>query len=187
MGASDPGFEIGFAKPSLENAILFGRYAEAIAARLRVQYSPSAGYRIAVEAHDKDVKGRRWEINVERGLFAGAQVTVKPAVALPHRAMVDVSWHNRLSQILLKAFAILSIPIFAVIFLALAFGTRLGFALILTLILFFIWALICSIVVLAIARICSAIFGNEFDYARRSTMATEIKAIALPAQTGSAS
>ena len=187
MGTSDPGFETGFPKPSLENGVLFGRYVESIAARLRLQYGSSAGYRIAVEAHDKDVKARRWEINVERGLFAGAQVTVKPATAMPHRAMVDVSTHSRLAQILLKTFAILSIPIFILIFLVLAFSTRIGFALIVTVILFFIWALILSVVVLTIAKICAAIFGNEFDYARRSTMATEIKAIALPAQTGSAS
>jgi hypothetical protein len=36
MSASDPGFETGFRKPSLDNPILFGRYADAIAARLRV-------------------------------------------------------------------------------------------------------------------------------------------------------
>lgn len=187
MSASDPGFETGFAKPSLENPMLFGQYADAIAARLRLQYAPSAGYRIALEKHDKDAKKRHWDINVHRGLFDGAQITVKPASAMPHRAMVEVGWHSRLVDILLKGFVILSLPIFAVIFLALVFSTRIGFAVILTAILFFIWAVIGSVLVLILARLCSKIFGGEFDYNRRSSMAEDIKNVALPRQAASGS
>jgi hypothetical protein len=185
MGASDPGFETGFPKPSLDNPVLFAKYADAIAGRLRLQYGASAGYRIAVEKHEKDPKKRHWDINVHRGLFDGTQVTIKPASAMPHRAMVEVCWHSRLVDILLKGFVILSLPIFVVIFLALAFSTRLGFAVILTAILFFIWAAIGAILVLIFAKLCSKIFGNQFDYNRRAMMAQEIKGIPLPAQPDS--
>jgi hypothetical protein len=180
MGASDPGFETGFPKPSLDNPILFGQYADAIAACLRLQYGPSAGYRIAIERHDKDPKKRRWEINVHRGLFDGAQITIKPTTAMPHRAMVEVGWHSRMVDILLKGFVILSLPIFAVIFLALVFSTRIGFAVILTAMLFFIWAAIGAVLILIFAKICAKIAGSQFDYNRRATMAQEIKGFPLP-------
>ena len=183
MGVSDPGFETGFPKASLENPVLFGLYAESIAARLRQQYSPLGGYRVAVEKHEKDPKRRRWEVNVYRGLFAGAQITIKPAAQLPHRAMVDVSWHTRLFEILVKAFAVLSLPIFILLFLAFALKTRFGFALVLTAVIGFVWALAGSIVMLILAKACSALFGNEFDYQRRSAIAQEVRAVALPAQT----
>lgn len=183
MGTSDPGFETGFEKPSLDNPVLFARYAESIAARLRQQYSPVGGYRVAVEKHEKDPKRRRWEVNVYRGLFAGAQITIKPAAQMPHRAMVEVSWHTRLFEILVKAFAILSLPIFIVLFLAFLLKTRVGFALVLTAVLGFIWALAGAIVMITIAKLCSAMFGNEFDYRRRSTIAQDVRAVPLPAQT----
>jgi hypothetical protein len=182
---SDPSFETGFPKPSLDNPMLFGQYADAIAARLRLQYSPSAGYRIAVEKQEKDPKKRRWDINVHRGWFAGAQVNIKPVSGAPHRANVEVCWHTRLMEIMAKTFAVLSVPFFILIFLVFAFTTRLGFALILTLILWFVWALLGSIVMVLIARLASAAFGNEFDQNRRSTLAQEIKNIALPQQAAS--
>jgi hypothetical protein len=183
MGSGDPGFETGFEKPSLENPVLFARYADSIAARLRMQYNPSGGYRVAVEKHEKDPKKRRWEVNVYRGLFAGAQVTIKPAAQMPHRAMVEVSWHTRLFEILVKTLAVLSLPIFIVLLLAFALKTRLGFALILTAVIGFAWTLAGGIVILVIAKLCSATFGNEFDYKRRSAMAQEVRAVPLPAHT----
>jgi hypothetical protein len=141
---------------------------------------------VSVEKQEKNPKRRHWDINVYRGLNSGTQVSIKPAAAMPHRAMVEVSWHTRLLDIMMKGFAVLSLPIFILLFLGLAFGTRLGFALILTVIIGFVWALAGVIVMIGVAKVCSAIFGNEFDYGRRSTMATEIKSIALPTQTDSA-
>jgi hypothetical protein len=179
---SDPNFETGFPKPSLDNPILFGKYADAIAARLRLQYSPSAGYRVVIEKEEKNPKKRRWDINVHRGLCAGAQVKIKPLSDTPHRANVEVVWHTRLIDIMAKTFTVLSLPFFILLFLAFAFTTRLGFALILTVILWFAWALLGSIVMVLIAKLCSAAFGNEFDQNRRSTMAQDIKNVPLPQQ-----
>ena len=184
----DPNFETGFAKPSLDNPILFAQYADAVAERLRLQYSPAAGYRIAVEKQEKNPKKRRWDVNVHRGLFAGAQVSIKPLAETPHRAKVEVCWHTRLMEIMAKTFTVLSLPFFIVLFLAFAFATRLGFALILTILLWFAWALAGSIVMVLIGKISSAIFGNEFDENRLATMAQEVKGVALPTQvTGFAS
>jgi len=178
---SDPNFETGFPKPSLDNPVLFGRYADAIAARLRLQYSPSAGYRIVVDKQEKDPKKRRWDVNIHRGLFAGAQVKIKPLSETPHRAKVEVCWHTRLMEVMAKTFTVLSLPFFLLLFILFAFFTRLGFALILTVILWFAWALLGSIVMVLIGKLSSSIFGNEFDHNRRSTMALEIKGVPLPA------
>jgi len=105
------------------------------------------------------------------------------ADALPELAMVEVSWHTRLFEILVKVFAVLSLPIFIVLFLAFALKTRIGFALVLTFVLGFVWALVGAIVMLTIAKLFSAVFGNEFDYQRRSAMAQEVRAVPLPAQS----
>jgi len=183
MTSFDPGFEIGFPKPSLENPVLFGRYADAVAARLRLRYDSAAGYRVIVEKREKEPKKRQWNVNVYGGMFSGACVHIKPIAQTPHRAKIEVRWTSRLRDLLAKGFAILSLPIFALVFLALALQTRLGFALILTIVLWLAWALAGSIVLLSIAWLCAALFGNEFDQQRRSAMAQEVRVVPLPAQT----
>jgi hypothetical protein len=85
-------------------------------------------------------------------------------------------------EIMAKTFTYLSLPFFILVFLALAFSTRLGFALILTVTLWFAWALAGSIFIVIIGKICYAACGNEFDDNRRATMAQEIKGLPLPAQ-----
>lgn len=183
MTSFDPGFEIGFPKPSLENPALFSRYADDVAARLRSRYGPGGGYRVSVEKRETDPKKRRWEVKVFGGLFSGACIYIKPIAVAPHRAKVEVRWNSRLQDVLAKGFAFVSVPIFFLVFLALALKTRLGFALIVTVVLWFVWALAGSVVLLVIARLCAALFGNEFDEQRRSAMAQEVRAVSLPAQT----
>jgi hypothetical protein len=176
----DPNFEIGFAGPSLDNPVLFGRYADSLAAQLRQRYGPTNGYRISVEKEDKDPKKRKWIVNLFGGWFSGAKVTIKPVEATPHRAVVTVAWNSRVLEWLIKGIAVLSLLVFIPTFLIFAMATRLGFALLLTIVMFFIWALIASLIATALARFVALLFGNEFDADRRASLLGEIKSVPLP-------
>src|SRR6516164_3233860 len=109
---ANPQFEIGFAQPSLDNPILFGKYADSLAARLRQRYGQSAGYRVMVEKRDRDPKKRSWTVNVFGGWFSGAKVEIKPKQGTPHRAVVTVSWDSRLQHLFLKLLALVTLLVF---------------------------------------------------------------------------
>ena len=173
-------FETGFERPSLENPILFSRYADEIAMRLGHLYPERTGYRIKVKKKEDDPKKREWEVELLKGWFTGVQVEIKPIENTPHRVRVKVGWHSRLLGAMLKGFAILTLPPLIVVFIALAFSTRLGFALLLTAAIGIIWAIAGSIVMLVVARIFAAIFGNEFDSSTRIALADKIQQFPLP-------
>ena len=176
----DPSFEIGFPGPSLDNPVLFGRYADSLGAKLRLRYGPSAGYHVAVEKEDRNPKKRRWRVSVLSGWFSGARLTIKPIEETPHRAVITVGWHSRVLDGLIKGVAVLTLLIFIPMFLVFALATRLGFAVLLTLILFFVWAIFASLIATGIARLFSLVFGNEFDAQRRAMLLDEIKSVPLP-------
>lgn len=155
-------FETGFERPSLDNPILFSCYADEIAMRLGYLYPERTGYRIKVEKKEDDPKKREWTVELLKGWFTGAQVSIKPIEKTPHRARVRVTWHSRLLGAMMKGFAIITLPPLIIVFIALVFTTRLGFALLLTAAIGIIWGIAGSIVMLVVARILAAIFGNEF-------------------------
>jgi len=183
MSVTYPGFQVGFPKPSLDNPVLFSQFADKLASRLRLQYSESAGYRIKVEKKEDEPKKRKWTVYLYRGLFSGAEISIEPLADTPHIASVDVGWTSRLYEVLGKSFVVLSLPIFLILFLAFAFATRIGFALILTIVIGFIWLLIGVLILQAIAKMVAKLVGNEFDYNRRLNIARELKLVPLPAQS----
>jgi hypothetical protein len=173
-------FETGFEQPSLDNPILFSRYADEIAMRLGHLYPERTGYRIKVKKKEHDPKKREWNVELFHGWFTGATVEIKPIEKTPHRARVKVRWHSRLLAVMMKGFAILTLPPLIIIFIALAFTTRLGFALVLTAVIGILWGIAGSIVMLLVARIFAAIFGNEFDDSTRIALADKIEQYPLP-------
>jgi hypothetical protein len=173
-------FETGFERPSPENPILFSRYADEIAMRLGHLYPERTGYRIKVEKKEKDPKKREWQVELIKGWFSGAQVEIKPTENTPHRARVRVLWHSRLLGVMAKGFSIISLPPIIIIFVALAFTTRLGFALVLTAVIWGVWGIAGAIVMLLVARVFAAIFGNEFDNNTRIALADKIQQSPLP-------
>jgi hypothetical protein len=173
-------FETGFERPSLDNPPLFSRYADEIATRLGHLYPARTGYRIKVEKKEDDPRKRVWKVELLRGWFSGVEVTIKPIEKNPHRARVRVGWHSRLLGAMAKGFALISLPPLVIIFIALAFTTRLGFALVLTAVIGIIWAILGSIVMLLVARLFAAIFGNEFDKNTRMALADKIQQFPLP-------
>lgn len=180
MASSNPGFQVAFPKPSLENPVLFSRFADTIASHLRQRYASSAGYRVTVDKKEDEPKNRKWTVTLYRGFLSSAEIRIKPIVDTPHIANLEVCWGSRLLDFLMKAFFILSLPGFLIFFLAAALKTRLGFAVILTLIVGFLWLVAAAIVFLAVARLAAAIFGNEFDHNRRDQIARDLKLIPLP-------
>ena len=177
----DSSFEVGFPGPSLDNPVLFGRYADSLAEQLRRRYPSSSGYKISVEKKDKDPKKRKWSVNLLAGWFSGAEITIKPIEATPHRAVVDLTWNSRVLELLAKGVAVIGLLMCIPLLIAAVFVLhRLGFAVILTIIVFFVWALIGSIVATGIARLFAAIFGNEFDAQRQYALLNEIKTVPLP-------
>ena len=180
MADQQASFETGFERPSLDNPILFSRYADEIATRLGHLYPERTGYRIKVDKEEKDPRKRKWTINLLKGWFTGAQVTIKPIEETPHRAKVEVEWHSRLLGAMTTAFALLLVPILIVVFLALAFTTRLGFALILTVIVAIVLSIPVGLGVQLVARTAAAIFGNEFDSRTRIALAEKIEQFPLP-------
>jgi hypothetical protein len=178
---ADSSFEVGFAGPSLDNPVLFGRYADSLAEQLRRRYTSSAGYKISVEKKEKDPKKRKWSVNLLAGWFSGAEITIKPIEATPHRAVVGIAWNSRVLELLIGGVAVTGLLICLPLLVASVFVLhRMGFAVIVTIIVFFVWALIGSIVATGVARLFAALFGNEFDAQRRSTLLNEIKAVPLP-------
>ena len=173
-------FETGFERPSLDNPILFSRYADEIATRLGHLYPERTGYRIKVEKKEEEPRKREWNVELLHGWFTGATVEIKPIEKTPHRARVRVRWHSRLLGAMTKGFVILTVPPLIIIFVALAFTTRLGFALVLTAIIGVLWGIAGSIVMLLVARIFAAIFGNEFDSNTRVALADKIQQFPLP-------
>ncbi len=173
-------FETGFERPSLDNPLLFSRYADDIAMRLGHQYPAQLGYRVNVEKKEKDPRRREWLVDLQRGWFSGARVEIKPLAQKPHRVRVRVSWQSRLMSVMEKSFTYISmVPLF-LLFVALTLATRLGFALILTIVVAIAWAIVGYIVMFAVARICAAIFGNEFTSETRTALATKIEQFPLP-------
>ena len=180
MADQQTSFETGFERPSLDNPVLFSRYADEIAMRLGHLYPKETGYRIKVEKEEKDPRKRKWTIDLLKGWFTGAQVTIKPIEKTPHRVKVEVGWHSRLLGAMTMAFAILLIPILIIVFLALAFTTRLGFALILTVVVAIVLSIPVGLGVQLVARTAAAIFGNEFDSSTRIALAGKIEQFPLP-------
>jgi hypothetical protein len=173
-------FETGFERPSLDNPILFSRYADEIATRLGHLYPERTGYRIKVEKKEDDPRKREWNVEVFHVWFTGATVEIKPIEKTPHRVKVKVRWHSRLLAAMTKGFVILTLPPLIIIFIAFAFKTRLGFALILTAVIGILWGIAGSIVMLLVARIFAAIFGNEFNDSTRIALADKIQQFPLP-------
>jgi hypothetical protein len=133
-----------------------------------------------VEKKEDDPKKRGWTVELLKGWFTGAQVSIKPIEKTPHRARVRVTWHSRLLGAMMKGFAIITLPPLIIVFIALVFTTRLGFALLLTAAIGIIWGIAGSIVMLVVARILAAIFGNEFDDSTRIALADKIQQFPLP-------
>lgn len=180
MVSGSNAFETGFERPSLDNPLLFSRYADEVALRLGHLYPEHAGYRIKVKKEEKDARKRKWEIELRKGWFTGANVVIKPLEPTPHRVWVKVEWHSRLLGALHMAFAALMIPILLVSFLVFAFTTRLGFALLLTFVVMIAFAIPAGLTSQLVARIFASIFGNEFDSATRIALAGKIAQFPLP-------
>jgi hypothetical protein len=180
MASRSNAFETGFERPSLDNPLLFSRYADEIALRLGHLYPEHAGYRIKVSKEEKDARKRKWEVELLKGWFTGAKVVIKPLEPTPHRVWVKVEWYSRLLNAMWIGFAALLIPILIVSFFAFAFMTRLGFALILTLIVMVVFAIPAGLISQLVARTLAAIFGNEFDSAARIALAGKIAQFPLP-------
>jgi hypothetical protein len=173
-------FETGYERPSLDNPLLFSRYADEIAMRLGHEYPAHTGYRIRVEKREKDPRKREWRVDLQRGWFSGARVKIKPLSAKPHRARVKVEWHSRLLEVLERVFAYISIVPLILLFVIFTLATRLGFALILTVVVAVAWGIAGSIVMIIVARLLAAIFGNEFTSETRTALATKIEQFPLP-------
>lgn len=180
MANSATSFETGFEKPSLDNPMLFSRYADEIAARLANLYPVHAGYSVKVKKEEKEPRKRQWQVQLLKGWFTGAEVTIKPVEKTPHRANVKVQWHSRLLGVMINAFVIMLLPVLIVCFLAFAFMTRLGFALILTIVVAIALSIPGSLIIHGLARGVAAIFGDEFDTAARSSLAEKVKGLPLP-------
>lgn len=178
LSVSDPGFETGYEKASADDAVLFSHYADALADCLRQRYRESSGYRATVENEASKITPLSWSVSLYRGWFAGAQVTIKPIGDTPHRVMVQVLEHTKFLQILTKAFACISVVIF--LLLVVAFRGRMLFALLIAIPLGLIWIMAAVVPLLLLAKLGSKIFGNEFDFNRRSEIASELKLVALP-------
>lgn len=173
-------FETGFERPSLDNPVLFSRYADDIALRLKNFYPEHAGYRIKVNKEEKDARKRKWEVELLKGWFTGARVVIKPLEATPHRVWVEVEWSSRLLKAIMTVFAALMIPVLIICFIAFASATRLGFALVLTIVALFVLAIPVVLISQLIARTFANIFGNEFDSAARVSLAGKIAQFPLP-------
>jgi hypothetical protein len=173
-------FETGFERPSLDNPQLFSRYADEIAMRMGHLFPQHQGYCIRVEKKEDEPRKRVWQVELRRGWFTGATVEIKPMEKTPHRARVRVRWHSRLLGAMTTGFAILSVPPLIIIFIAALLKTRVGFALLLTAAVGIIWGIAGSIVMLLVARMLAAIFGNEFDSTRRMALADNIQQFPLP-------
>jgi hypothetical protein len=181
LRVSDPGFETGYDQPSPDDSALFSRYSDLLADCLRQRYRESSGYRVTTEKEESKVVPRSWNVSLCRGWFAGARVTIKPIGDIPHRVMVQVLWHTKFLEALTKAFAIASLAIF--LLLVVAFRGRILFALLIAFTVGLIWLMAGTVVMLLLAKLGSRIFGNEFDFNRRSEIARELKLVALPAPT----
>ena len=180
-------FETGFAQPSLDNPILFGIYADEIAARLRQQYPAHSGYSIGVQKKEGDPKRREWYVDLQRGWSSGVRVRISPLRQTPHRARVRIAWRSKLMDVMEKGFTYISlIPMF-LLFLAFAWKTRLGFALILTIVIGAGWAIVGSIAIMIVARIFAAMAGNEFTSDTCAALANKIEQFPLPQSTSAKS
>jgi fatty acid desaturase len=176
-------FETGFERPSLDNPMLFSRYADEIAMRLGHEFPAHAGYRIQVKKKEEDPRKREWQVEVQRGWFSGARVMIKPIMRTPHRARVKVAWHSRLLGAMEKGFAVISVVPLIILFLAAALKTRLGFALIVTAVIGIAWGIAGAVVMLIVARLFAMIFGDEFNSQTRVALADKIQQYPLPQST----
>jgi len=181
-----PGFEKELPKPFPESFELIGRYAEDIAARLRGQYRASSGYVVAV---DKETNPRlqSWEVKLHRGLFVGARIMIHPSPKMPGRALVDVSWHSRLFDMLPKVLGGAAGVVVILAFIVLMIFTHMIVTVVVTFIVGAV-SLLLSVTVglvlgLVLAKKCWNWFGKEFDKQRLATLAEEIKSIPLPSRS----
>jgi hypothetical protein len=173
-------FETGYEQPTLGSVRLFSRYADDLAVRLQHQYPEHAGYQIKVEKREDNPRRIKWHVEVLKGWFTGARVEIKPIARTPHRVRVKVLWHSRLLGAMMKGFAILTLPALIIVFIGVAMLTRVRLSLLLTAGIAIAWALLGAIVMLVIARLCAAIFGNEFDSGTRMALAHKIQQFPLP-------
>jgi hypothetical protein len=180
MSGFDPKFEIGFPRPSLENPVLFSRYADQVEAYLKLRFAPHEGYRVKVKKSEEDPRKRNWRIDLLRGWASGASIRILPIREKTHRAMVEVRWHSRFVDFLQHAFVYISFPFFALFFILLLFQTRAGFALLLTVTLGLAWMAVGAIVLTLAGRLFALVFGNEFTYERRRAIAEMLKTVPLP-------
>jgi hypothetical protein len=176
LSVSDPEFETGYDKPSPDDPALFSRYADS----LRLRYRDSSGYRVVVVKEASKTSLRSWNVSLLRGWFAGAQVSIKPIGDTPHRVMVQVEWHTKFMDILTKGFVIISLPVFFALFIALAIRGRIALGLLVTFVRGLVWLMAGAVVMLLLAKLGSKIFGNEFDFNRRSEIARDLKLVPLP-------
>jgi hypothetical protein len=180
MASPSNAFETGFERPSLDNPILFSRYADDIALRIKNFYPEHAGYRIKVNKEEKEARKRKWEVELLKGWLTGAKVVIKPLDSAPHRVWVKVEWSSRLLNALRLGFAALMIPILILCFVVFAYATRFGFALILTLVVAVALGIPAGLISQLIARTFANLFGNEFDSAARVSLAGKIAQFPLP-------
>jgi hypothetical protein len=83
---------------------------------------------------------------------------------------------------LIKGIAVLTLLIFIPLFLILTVAVRrMGFAVVLTMIRFFIWAIFASLIAGGIAGVIAFLFGNEFEAQRGAVLLEEVNSVALPA------
>jgi len=181
MASASNAFETGFERPSLDNPLLFSRYADEIALRLGHLYPQHAGYRIKVSKEEKDARKRKWEVELLKGWLTGAKIEIKPLEPTPHRVWVKVEWDSRFLHAMHIGFAALLVPILILTFLVSVFMIgRLGFALLLTLAVMLVLAIPAGLISQLVARTFAAIFGNEFDAAARIALAAKIAQFPLP-------
>ena len=182
MPFTPPGFEQELPKPFTESFELLGRYAEDIAARLRVQYAPSSGYVVTIH-RETNPSFPSWEVKLHRGLFAGARITIHSSPTKADRAVVDVTWHSRQFDNLPKVLGTANGVIVILAFIVFKIFTFLSFTLIGTFIVGAVSVLMSVLVGLIFTKKCWDWFGGEFDNQRLASLAKEIKQFPLPSRT----
>jgi hypothetical protein len=180
VDAQSTSFETGFDRPSLDNPLLFRRYADEVAAQLSHQFPEQSGYRIHVKKHEDQARKRHWEVYLWRGWLSGICVEIQPMEKTPHRVRVSVRWDSRLLGAMMKGFFYLSALPLIVLFIALALVVRLVGAFVLTCVVGLVWLFSGSLVMYAFARLLAVIFNNEFTTDTRVDLAQMIQRFPLP-------
>ena len=126
---------------------------------------------------------REWFVDLQRGWSSGVRVRISPLRQTPHRARVRVAWRSKLMDVMETGFVYISMVPMFLLFLAFAWKTRLGFALILTMVIGAAWAIVGSIAIMILARTFAAVAGNEFSSDTCTALASKIEQFPLPQST----